>query len=409
MGRGGVRDAVAVQGLFVAFGVAIAAFFPFLTLYLSGRGLSPDEIGLVVAVIATARFVANPVWGHVADTRLGRLTALRLGALGVALTALAMNAVHGVVPLAAMGFVLATWQVATGPNLDAIALAYLGDEGMTGYGRIRAWESLSYAIACLGFGAALERIGVGWSMPIYGAACVGVLAWTATLHRDTPKRLTGHGRLGAVGAVFREAPRFWGFLAATLLVWIGFNAAWNFIALKISDEGGGPLLVGFGLALGGLVEVATMRVSSRLQERWGLRRVFVAGCLAYALGFVLWGLVSDPTAVSVLSVFEGLAFSLLFTTIVVVVGRLLPPTLYSTGNAMAQMVGFGVAPILGAGIGGLVYQGVGPIALYLGAAALALGGAVAAWFALSTKELSEPTAEVAGVQPGAQPEPGLVP
>ncbi len=152
-----------------------------------------------------------------------------------------------------------------------------------------------------------------------------------------------------------------------------------------------------------------MRVSSRLQERWGLRRVFVAGCLAYALGFVLWGLVSDPTAVSVLSVFEGLAFSLLFTTIVVVVGRLLPATLYSTGNAMAQMVGFGVAPILGAGIGGIVYQGVGPIALYLGAAALALGGAVAAWFALSTKELSEPTAVVAGVQPGAQPEPGLVP
>jgi PPP family 3-phenylpropionic acid transporter len=407
--RGGVRDAVAVQGLFVAFGVAVAAFFPFLTLYLDGRGLSPDEIGLVVAVIATARFVTNPLWGHVADTRIGRLTALRLGALGVAVCAFAMNAVHGVLPLAAMGFLLAVWQVATGPNLDAIALAYLGDGGMTGYGRIRAWESLSYAIACLVFGAALERIGVGWSMPIYGVACVAVLAWSLTLQRDTPRRLSGHGRLGAVGAVFREAPRFWGFLAATLLVWIGFNAAWNFIALKISDEGGGPLLVGFGLALGGLVEVATMRVSSRLQERWGLRRVFVAGCLAYAVGFVLWGLVSEPTIVSALAVFEGLAFSLLFTTIVVVVGRLLPATLYSTGNAMAQMVGFGVAPILGAGLGGMVYQAIGPVTLYAGAAALALAGAVAGWFALSTKELSEPAAVVSEAEPGAQPEPGLVP
>ena len=55
-----------------------------------------------------------------------------------------------------------------------------------------------------------------------------------------------HGRLGAVGAVFRAAPRFWMFLLALLLVWTGFNAAWNFIGLKIERAGGGALLVGTG-------------------------------------------------------------------------------------------------------------------------------------------------------------------
>jgi len=47
-------------------------------------------------------------------------------------------------------------------------------------------------------------------------------------------------------------------------------------------------------------------------------------------------------------VFEGMGFSLLFTTSVVVVGRLLPSSLYSTGQSMVQTVGLGVAPILGA-------------------------------------------------------------
>jgi MFS family permease len=84
------------------------------------------------------------------------------------------------------------------------------------------------------------------------------------------------------------------------------------------------------------------------------------------------------------------AFSLLFTTGVVVVGRLLPSNLYSTGNAVSAMVGFGIGPIIGAGIGGWVYQHLGAPVLYAGASALALAGAVVAWFALAVPSLSEP-------------------
>ena len=66
------------------------------------------------------------------------------------------------------------------------------------------------------------------------------MRWSGTLRRDRPVKLEGgHGRLGAVGAVFRAAPRFWGFLVAVLLVWTGFNAAWSFLALKIEQGGGG--------------------------------------------------------------------------------------------------------------------------------------------------------------------------
>ena len=84
------------------------------------------------------------------------------------------------------------------------------------------------------------------------------------------------------------------FLLAVLFVWTGFNAAWNFIGLKIARGGGGPLLIGIGVALGGLVEVPIMRMSSRLSVRFGLRSVYVAGCVVYATGFLLWGLVEDP-------------------------------------------------------------------------------------------------------------------
>lgn len=396
---------VAVQGLFLTSGFVIAAFFPFLALYLDeSKGLSESEIGLVIATMAVARVLLNPLWGQLADTTLGRRTTLQIGVAGACLFSLVMAATQGLVAVAIVAFLLAGSMVTFGPNVDAIALEHLGDARMSDYGRIRAWESLSYAVGCLVFGFLLQSWGIGWAMPFFAASSVVVLAWSFTVRRDRPRHVsTGDGRLGAVGAAFRTAPRLWGYLAALFLVWTGFNAAWNFIALKIVSEGGGPLLVGIGTAAGGLVEVPMMRYSSRLHARFGLRKVYVLGCVIYATGFLLWGLISNPTIVSLLSVFEGLAFSLLFTTGVVVVGRLLPSSLYSTGNSIAQAVGFGLGPILGAGLGGLIYQHAGSVVLYSAASTLALAGALVAWFALAVPELDRPGAEDVPADPAFSP------
>ena len=121
--------------------------------------------------------------------------------------------------------------------------------------------------------------------------------------------------------------------------------------------------------------------------------MYVLGCAVYALGFLLWGSISNPTIVSLLTALEGVAFSLLFTTGVVVVGRLLPSSLYSTGNSVAQMVAFGLGPVLGAGVGGFVYETAGPMTLYSGASALALSGGVVAWFALRGPALDRPVTD----------------
>ena len=390
-----IRPDAAVRGLFLTFGFVIAAFFPFLALYLDGKGLTESDIGLVIAAMAVARVLLNPLWGHLADATLGRRTSLQIGSFLGAIFALVLAGFDGVIAIAVAGFFLAASMVSTGPNIDAITLEHLGAARMSDYGRVRSWESFTYAIGCLTLGWIFQVAGIGWAMPNFAIASVLVFAWSFTVPRDTPRHeaAAGGGRLGTVGAVFRAAPRFWGFLAAVFLVWTGFNAAWNFIALKIASEGGGPLLVGIGTAVGGLVEVPMMRSSSRLHARLGLRRVYALGCAVYAIGFLLWGSVSNPTIVSLLTVLEGVAFSMLFTTSVVVVGRLLPSTLYSTGNSVAQMVSFGLGPIIGAGVGGFVYESAGPMTLYAGASALALSGGVVAWFALRVPELDAPLTE----------------
>ena len=388
-----VRPEVSIQGLFLLFGFAIAAFFPFFTAFLRSRGVSPAETGVVIAAMALARVIGNPVWGHLADTRLGRTRTLQIGTVLSALAALGMwRSGDGFLAVGAASVVFAGMGGSLGPNLDAIAITHLGPGNMHAYGRIRGWESFTYAIACLGCGVLFQRVGLDLNMVIYAAICLVVLAWSATLRVPTVLHEGEHGRLGAVGTVLRESPRFVRFLSATLLLWFGFSGAWNFIPLKILDEGGGPLLIGFGAALGGLVEVPMMRSSSNLSERFGIRAVFMTGCVIYALGFLLWGIVDDPQVLSVLTFLEGVAFALVFTMSVVIVGKLVTPTLSSTGQAVAATVGFGVAPILGGLVGGWVYEHLGPAFLYGGASIVALIACAIAYRALDDPSLTQPQA-----------------
>lgn len=397
---GEVEPQSAVVGLFLTFGAMIAAFFPFFALFLSDKGLEPGEIGAVLAAMAAARIITNPLWGHLADTRYGRLFILRAGLLAGGSAALALFVADGIAAVATVAFVFAAAFAAVGPNVDAIALTHLGDERMADYSRLRGLESLSYAIACFLYGAILEAAGVRWSLPIFALVGVVTLAWSFTLRRDAASRLDHGGKLGSLGAVFREAPRFPFYLFSILLVWSGFNAAWNFYSLRIEQAGGGPFLVGFGAALGGAVEVAVMFAVSKLHRRVGLRKTWVAGTFVYFVGFILWGLVDDPRIISLLTVFEGVGFSLLFTSGVVIVGKLVPKSLYSTGQSVSVMVGFGVAPIIGAGVGGVVFGTLGPTWLFSIAGTTVLLGGLVGWFALSPPVF---TRGLAGVEEPAPP------
>ncbi|MGZ8626229.1 MAG: hypothetical protein ACXWXK_06095, partial [Actinomycetota bacterium] len=58
-------------------------------------------------------------------------------------------------------------------------------------------------------------------------------------------------------------------------------------------------------------------------------------------------------------------------------------------------VSFGIAPILGAGIGGWVFETYGTTTLYVGASSLALAGGAMAWVAMSAPSLAnrEPDVE----------------
>ena len=74
-----------------------------------------------------------------------------------ALAALGMwRSGDGFLAVGAASVVFAGMGGSLGPNLDAIAITHLGPGNMHAYGRIRGWESFTYAIASGGSPLAID-------------------------------------------------------------------------------------------------------------------------------------------------------------------------------------------------------------------------------------------------------------
>lgn len=374
-----------VRLLFAVGGAAAASFLPFWVLLLDGRGLGPEQIGLVLSISALAGVLAIPVWSDVADTRLGTVWTLQVSNLASAAAALALIPTgSSFLAIAAVAAVLA---VASAPGTalsDTIALGHLGPERMTRYGTIRLWASLGWAVAVLLFGALYERVGLGPMLPLYAAGSLAYAVVTARFPATRPVRGRARAsRFGAVGEAFRSSPRLLPFLVGLLVVSTATYAAFSFVPLRIVSQGGGPFLIGLSACLGALVEIPFFRSSAWLGEHVGLRALYVTGVGIYVVMIAAWAVLENPTFVALVKVAGGAAFGLIYAALVVITGRLVPERLRNTGQALMQVFAAGIGPIVGAAIGGFVYRHLGASTLFAWSAAFTAIGAAIVWLSLS--------------------------
>ena len=381
-----------MRALFAVGGAATAALLPFYGLLLRDRGFAPEQIGLILAVSSLAGILAAPVWSHVADVHLGSRRTLQLSCAASAFAAIALLMAGSDVSLV-LGAVAALG-AASSPGtalVDAIGLVHLGPDRVAEYGSIRLWASIGWAAAVVLFGLWFERAGVGLVPPVYAVGIVVMAAVAGRTSGARPEHPRPRSRLGAAGDAFRTVPRLAPFLAGVLLVSIASWGAWSFVPIRISDGGGGPFLVGLGASVAAIVEIPFMRASGWLGERFALRTLYVAGCAVYAVMMFGWAFAgSNPPLLTAILMVRGAGFGLVYVSLVVMTGRLVPARLRVTGQALLQIAATGIGPVVGAAAAGFVYQRIGAAALFVSAAGIVAAGATIVWLTMSDAAVARP-------------------
>ena len=141
--------------LFAVYGVQL----PFMGVWLESAGFTAAGIGLVMALPAVLRLVANPMIAMAADTRGAHARyVLALGLVGSLSAAALLASAHWFLIAISVAVLLVSLQSAM-PLIEVIAMRGVRTLSLD-YGRMRLWGSLTFIGGTMLGGAALERAGV---------------------------------------------------------------------------------------------------------------------------------------------------------------------------------------------------------------------------------------------------------
>ena len=342
-----MRGPRAVQALFLALGAAVGVFYPFVAVILIRRGFDVVAVGVVTAVSAACFTFAVPVWGHLADVKLGRPRALQFAA---AASSAALLLTLGPVPalvVAACYVAFAAFESAFSPLSDAIAVNAVPDPRRD-YARIRLLASLAFAVATIAAGFLYDRTGYGPAPLLFAllaAAAIASAAVTPDVERadlraiatgdarepsagqDRGRRQLPTWRLGSVGVALGLAPRLPAVLLAIGLIQVGIIGGFTFLAVRLQELGANPSAIALSSGISAAAEIPAFLVAGTVARRVGIRGLFAGSALLYSACFVSWMVIDVPALLIATRVFTGISFAGIGVAAVLTVAALLPDRL----------------------------------------------------------------------------------
>ncbi|KKB84865.1 hypothetical protein VW29_08500 [Devosia limi DSM 17137] len=355
----------------------------FLPIWLTGQGISPEQIGVINAVPIIAILALNLIVGRLADKADDWRQVIVIGAL-----------IAGIVPIA-LFFVNEFWGIllvwtlaslpggAVGPVLDAATMRLTKRNG-TDFGTIRAWGTLGYMLfnALTGFlvvwfgpvvfvplfvGLALLRAGAAFLLPRFRAPAEQVTV--AAVTKPVANRV-------------RELMKPW-----FILPLFGFAMVYGthyilnaFSSLLWKEQGIAEDIIGPLIALGAFSEAAMMFVWKRFGGKLSARHLILIACVSSVLRWAAMALSPPVWVLVLLQMTHGVTFALGYLGCVHFIANWTSEDMAAESQSLYTVLQQGLSVIAVIGFGWLV-PAMGAHAYFV-SALFALIGAGCVWLSL---------------------------
>jgi PPP family 3-phenylpropionic acid transporter len=341
---------------------------PYWPVWLESRGMTPDQIGALMAASLLGRTIANPAIGALADRRGDRrrlmlvLAALSLGAYALFFAARSFWPLLLLTVLAAASF---TAIMPLGDSLTLLASA----NSRIHYGRIRSWGSLTFIAASVAGGAVIERYPIDvllWLIDGTLAVLLAACALLPDVHVDRPVEV----HAGAPGMRRLAAhPVFLLFLGAASAIHASHSMYYGFGALHWQAAGISLDAVGLLWSEGVLAEILVFASSAALLRRLSPPRLLALAGLAAAVRWTVLSFTTDTLVLLVMQSLHGLTFGACHLGAIHFMARAAPRSASASAQTLYTSVATGLFPGLAMLAVGRLYSALAGAA-YLAAAAM---------------------------------------
>jgi MFS transporter, PPP family, 3-phenylpropionic acid transporter len=328
-----IRLSLIVGALYVGFG----AHLPFFGLWLAERGLSSTEVALALGAPLFARVVAAPPLTVLADRLGDPAIAIRMFSIFVGLFYMILPWLSGFWPIFLASLLAGLVWGTIVPLTDSLTVA-AERRGEADYGQVRLWGSVGFIVTAILMGWLIDYAGL-WVVP--PVVVLSMFAMLIILGKPpnggaptAPRSLTAGLRVLWTDKVL---------LLLILALACGHASHGMFYTIggiHWRSLGYSEGIIGMLWAMGVIVEIAFLAVSTRIIARFGVMVVLAAGL---ACGVLRWGVMAfDPPLgfMFVWQVLHALSFAaVLAAGINIVAGRFTPEMSSSGQGTYYALVG----------------------------------------------------------------------
>ncbi len=344
-----------VRGASYYFGYwgVVGFYVPFLNVYFLQIGLTGSQIAIFSTLLPLLMLTSAPLIASFADRLRARvrILALCIAITGIAIFLLGLSTNYWVLlSLMLLMSIVRSPIAGIGDGL----VAKMSVMHKVNFGAMRMWGSLGFATVAIISGFAWQKFGY---QPMFVAACLGFLPVALLASRlDEEAAAPAQGPMW--GPLLRN-PAMRTLLITSFLMAGSLSMSGTFEGILMESLGGGGLFIGLLLGVTGMSEIPMMRNVPRLTAWLGAERTLMFGCFIIVLAHVAYAVAWSPVVLLLAAVLRGSGFGLSFVILVSLVANRAPTGLAASSQAAMSAAGWGLAPLIGIPLSGLLYDATG--------------------------------------------------
>lgn len=341
---------IRLNTLYFIFYAALAGYYPFLTIYMTERGLSYAEIGIAYAVTSLISVAAQPIWGYITDKYSNKNNILFVTMLFSALIINAFVCINGFGMVVSVMIILTIFQSPIGSILDAYTYEIIEEHREIQYGRIRLMGSAGYAIFSLFIGILINATNINSSFYTYFI----LLLLSIFVIKGITFRGKSHSQklnLKDLKEVLKNV-NFIMFLLAVCIMNIALGANGSYISVLIEKTGGNVSSLGMLWFMVAMSELPAFFFGGKVLKKLGEMKVLIFAISIYILRFFLDSISANYQQVMFIQLLQGISFPLFLMASLQYLNKVVPSKMRTSGITLYAAVGGGLGGFIGNIVGG---------------------------------------------------------
>lgn len=342
---------LALSFFYIAVFGAIGISLPFWPLWLSFKGLTPAETGMVMACLIAAKVLANPITGHIADNGMEKKRLMLILSLGSVLAYAFFLKVEGFYNLLLLNFCAGAIMSGIIPLGEGLVLKqthlYRFD-----YGRIRLWGSISFIVVSTSVGWLLNQ----QSPALIPQLMLGMvfLVFVACLFLPKEKRSLIESPISLKELI--KSPYFQKLVGFSACNQIAHSAYYGFATLYWVSQNHSKTTIGLLWAEGVVAEVVFFWFAASLQSRLSAPGFMAIAALGGIIRWFILGYSAEIGWLITAQLLHALTFGAAHLGVMHYLREKIPEGLASRAQGVHSSLSMGIAPALGVFLAGNLYQ-----------------------------------------------------